>query len=387
MSHVPSLPTPPTSPEICTRDDAKNVDETPKTHRANVVYSKRRRDPIGQILDSLCKKADRSNPDIPSAFSPIITSGCSPQLSPLTLLANCDRRCYQTSPNLPNGSPYISTPPTSLASLPPTTALPTTRPLEEELQHLQAQRLTALQHQQMHQVQQQRFVAMGQGANQFFMHPGLPHDAHQLQILREQHAKILMEQCNPSALAYQQIITNKVAHTQSVPFWMAWFKSSAEGMTSYPVKESRVPPAPRYQCEDCKKSYSTFGGLSKHKQFHCVSHVKKEFNCKYCDKSYGSLGALKMHIRTHTLPCKCKLCGKAFSRPWLLQGHVRTHTGEKPFKCIHCGRAFADRSNLRAHLQTHSDIKKYGCKNCTKTFSRMSLLLKHEEGSCLGLRR
>ena len=151
-------------------------------------------------------------------------------------------------------------------------------------------------------------------------------------------------------------------------------------------KRKGMNEAPRYSCEACGKSYATFSGLSKHKQFHCTSHVKKEFACKYCDKTYVSLGALKMHIRTHTLPCKCPLCGKAFSRPWLLQGHIRTHTGEKPFQCAHCGRAFADRSNLRAHLQTHSEIKKYSCKNCTKTFSRMSLLLKHEEGGCNALK-
>ncbi|XP_050395378.1 zinc finger protein 8 [Patella vulgata] len=155
---------------------------------------------------------------------------------------------------------------------------------------------------------------------------------------------------------------------------------------SEPVQLNAHSP-PRYQCEACQKSYSTFGGLSKHRQFHCSQQVKKEFRCKYCDKSYSSLGALKMHIRTHTLPCKCKLCGKAFSRPWLLQGHIRTHTGEKPFSCQHCGRAFADRSNLRAHLQTHAEIKKYGCKSCSKTFSRMSLLLKHGESSCMGMVR
>lgn len=147
-------------------------------------------------------------------------------------------------------------------------------------------------------------------------------------------------------------------------------------------RRNREGEPTRYQCDGCNKSYSTFSGLSKHKQFHCTSQVKKEFSCKYCEKTYVSLGALKMHIRTHTLPCKCKLCGKAFSRPWLLQGHIRTHTGEKPFRCDHCGRAFADRSNLRAHLQTHSDIKKYSCKSCSKTFSRMSLLLKHEDGCC-----
>ncbi|RWS07110.1 protein glass-like protein [Dinothrombium tinctorium] len=141
--------------------------------------------------------------------------------------------------------------------------------------------------------------------------------------------------------------------------------------------------APRYQCPDCKKSYSTLSGLTKHQEFHCSTQSKKCFSCKYCEKVYVSLGALKMHIRTHTLPCKCKLCGKAFSRPWLLQGHMRTHTGEKPFACSQCGRAFADRSNLRAHLQTHSDVKKYCCINCNKTFSRMSLLLKHQDNGCV----
>ena len=138
----------------------------------------------------------------------------------------------------------------------------------------------------------------------------------------------------------------------------------------------------KYECESCGKTYATFSGFTKHKQYYCTPQSKKQFNCKHCDKTYFSLGALKMHIRTHTLPCKCKVCGKAFSRPWLLQGHMRTHTGEKPFKCQHCGRAFADRSNLRAHLQTHSDVKKYCCKQCHKTFSRMSLLVKHEESAC-----
>ena len=149
------------------------------------------------------------------------------------------------------------------------------------------------------------------------------------------------------------------------------------GQTSQPMPITNSQGLTRYQCDGCSKSYSTFGGLSKHKQFHCSAQIQKHFTCKYCEKTYTSLGALKMHIRTHTLPCKCKICGKCFSRPWLLQGHVRTHTGEKPFKCDICSRAFADRSNLRAHMQTHSDVKKYRCQKCSKTFSRMSLLNKH----------
>ena len=163
---------------------------------------------------------------------------------------------------------------------------------------------------------------------------------------------------------------------------------ASSGGSSPPRGKRCKDSSPRYQCNFCNKSYSTYSGLSKHQQFHCAANedsaAKKTFSCKHCEKVYVSLGALKMHIRTHTLPCKCMQCGKAFSRPWLLQGHIRTHTGEKPFTCPHCNRAFADRSNLRAHLQTHSDVKKYSCPTCSKTFSRMSLLSKHCDGGCPG---
>ncbi|XP_055595886.1 protein escargot-like [Uranotaenia lowii] len=154
-------------------------------------------------------------------------------------------------------------------------------------------------------------------------------------------------------------------------------------------KPSGSSGAPRYQCPDCGKSYSTYSGLSKHQQFHCPAaegnQAQKIFVCKECDKPYKTLGALKMHIRTHTLPCKCNLCDKAFSRPWLLQGHIRTHTGEKPFVCKLCSRAFADRSNLRAHQQTHEDVKRFKCPSCTKSFSRLPLLTKHTETGCPGI--
>ncbi|KAH3784772.1 hypothetical protein DPMN_162843 [Dreissena polymorpha] len=395
VSTLTSLPTPPTSPEISnTAKGQKQTSCTPK-RRTDHPKASKRRDPIGQLLASLgSQRGPFAEPALqaPSAFSPISAGHCIAQLSPLAAIAQCDRRCYQGSPIVASGSPFMTSPLAANRS-------PAVDLSPEQIQLIQAQKLALQQQQQQqhmqvqHQMQQQyiaqqRQIAAEQSLNSFIMQKYLANCPQQLHLLREQQAMLMnYGHANADIIQSQHMLARNMTENLDNSYWISVLKTSGEAMTPFSPKDARTPAAPRYQCADCKKSYSTFGGLSKHKQFHCVSHVKKEFNCKYCDRSYGSLGALKMHIRTHTLPCKCKLCGKAFSRPWLLQGHLRTHTGEKPFKCAHCGRAFADRSNLRAHLQTHSDVKKYGCKNCAKTFSRMSLLLKHEEGSCIGLRR
>ncbi|XP_033013001.1 protein snail homolog Sna-like [Lacerta agilis] len=121
-----------------------------------------------------------------------------------------------------------------------------------------------------------------------------------------------------------------------------------------PSPSSSATEAEKSHCSQCNKSYSTFVGLSKHRQLHCDSQARKSFSCKNCEKEYVSLGALKMHIRSHTLPCVCKICGKAFSRPWLLQGHIRTHTGKDSSVC-----SFYRNSRERGLLKHQRVYKQY----------------------------
>lgn len=60
-----------------------------------------------------------------------------------------------------------------------------------------------------------------------------------------------------------------------------------------PSSPMMIPPkhqAPRFHCTECNRSYSTFNGLSKHRQFHCSSQMKRHFGCKFCERKYSSLG-------------------------------------------------------------------------------------------------
>ncbi|XP_069114451.1 protein snail homolog Sna-like [Argopecten irradians] len=348
----------------------------PTTHQESPIEMKqRKRDPIRQILDSLCESSSQdskmSEENKDSAFTPIIKSGASPEFLPERTQGLSFRE---------SGTHALSSlplPGSQTAFLYPASILSKTT-LTSFYSHVANMAPSPSTH------------AYSRDSLYLQELSRMCHD-HQQYLLSKQYPDYRQQPIPTSTMG-----SAPPGGTQWLP-WLdaAYFLNSAPESSRDLVmkpdmvtKTSRIQVSPpRYHCDDCKKSYSTYGGLSKHKQFHCMTHVKKEFSCKFCGKSYGSLGALKMHIRTHTLPCKCKLCGKAFSRPWLLQGHIRTHTGEKPFRCEHCGRAFADRSNLRAHLQTHSDIKKYACKNCNKTFSRMSLLSKHRENNNCSIHR
>ncbi|KAK3603830.1 hypothetical protein CHS0354_042836 [Potamilus streckersoni] len=354
-----SMPTPPSSPRGDGNRDAGTKSNSRQSQTKDVLY-RRAKDPIGQLVDSLCKTPKHVLYEDSSAFSPIITSSCKMHLTPCT-----DEHTTQFSNHIMFYSPIMA-------------------------QYFRKEAFSPIAiHQQHSLVQIPRPCPSTHAPT---VCPNVLREAHlsynmsaYFEQMKAQRTGGYLQAFGFQNSNFDSPAISNMTDTSTLPPWMNWFKSdNTSGMMA---KEPRPNQPPRYQCDSCRKSYSTFGGLSKHKQFHCTSNIKKEFNCKYCDKSYSSLGALKMHIRTHTLPCKCKICGKAFSRPWLLQGHIRTHTGEKPFRCTHCARAFADRSNLRAHLQTHSEVKKYGCKHCTKTFSRMSLLLKHMDGSCVGLRR
>ena len=127
---------------------------------------------------------------------------------------------------------------------------------------------------------------------------------------------------------------------------------------------------PKYQCDVCKKKFTTSTYLSRHKikQIQCQSQCQCDIS--KCNEAFGfaHLSDLSQDRRTsvrrtHTeyKPYKCDICNKAFSRSSTLSKHKRIHTGEKPIKCDVCKKAFRDKSALSQYKRNHTVEKPFTC--------------------------
>ncbi|XP_011310652.1 gastrula zinc finger protein XlCGF57.1-like [Fopius arisanus] len=133
---------------------------------------------------------------------------------------------------------------------------------------------------------------------------------------------------------------------------------------------------PIFQCENCKKVFTTKSVLERHVLSH--SH-ERQFDCKICGKRFKQAGHLKCHTLVHTGERKfaCSICPKRFSLSNSLKKHMYIHNGEKPYQCDVCGSRFLERRNLNGHLMTHTNERPFGCKICGKRYTLADTLRRH----------
>ncbi|KAH9634191.1 hypothetical protein HF086_001393 [Spodoptera exigua] len=181
----------------------------------------------------------------------------------------------------------------------------------------------------------------------------------------------------------------------------------------------------RYHCHLCPKNFKMRGSLMVHlrvahfgflsgnsnydaakdkssdanseqldeKLSHLERNDNKQWQCEVCRKCFTTKYFLKKHKRLHTgeTPYACAQCNKTFTFQQSYHKHLLYHNDEKPHTCTYCGRAFKELSTLHNHQRIHTGEKPFSCETCAQppgTVVRQAgelvekLKLKHIEPDC-----
>ncbi|XP_026484839.2 zinc finger protein 250 [Vanessa tameamea] len=123
----------------------------------------------------------------------------------------------------------------------------------------------------------------------------------------------------------------------------------------------------QWQCEVCRKCFTTKYFLKKHKRLHTG---ETPYACTQCNKTFTFQQSYHKHLLYHNdeKPHTCNFCGRAFKELSTLHNHQRIHTGEKPFACETCGKCFRQRVSYLVHRRIHTGAMPYKCTACEKSF-------------------
>lgn len=117
------------------------------------------------------------------------------------------------------------------------------------------------------------------------------------------------------------------------------------------INESHKNEDTKFQCEICKKEFTSKNYLLTHKGTHTKG---RPYQCRKCRKGFVHKSNLinhKKRIHPNDKIFKCEYCPKELSSKAALTTHRMIHTGERPFKCDRCPKGFITKAQLLSHIK------------------------------------